>query len=36
MTVPCVSLEAQHLFHAGDELRQVDVHDLAELDRLTK
>lgn len=35
MTVPCVSLEAQRLFHAGYELRQVDEHDLAELDRLT-
>lgn len=34
-TIPCVSLEAQRLFHAGYELRQVDRHDLAELDRLT-
>jgi lincosamide nucleotidyltransferase A/C/D/E len=36
MTAPCVSLEAQRLFHAGYELRQVDMHDLAELDRLTR
>jgi len=34
VTVPCVSMEAQRLFHSGYELRPVDLHDLAELDRL--
>jgi lincosamide nucleotidyltransferase A/C/D/E len=34
VTVPCVSLEAQRAFHAGYELREVDVHDLEQLDRL--
>jgi hypothetical protein len=29
-----VSVEAQRLFHAGYELRTIDVLDLAELDRL--
>src|SRR5215218_2310816 len=32
--VPCVSLEAQRLFHSGYELRRVDLLDLAQLDRL--
>lgn len=32
--VPCVSLQAQRAFHAGYELREVDVHDLELLDRL--
>jgi lincosamide nucleotidyltransferase A/C/D/E len=32
--VPCVSVEAQLLFHTGYELRTVDLLDLAELDRL--
>jgi hypothetical protein len=27
-------MEAQRLFHSGYELRPVDLHDLAELDRL--
>jgi lincosamide nucleotidyltransferase A/C/D/E len=32
--VPCVSTEAQRVFHSGYELRAVDLLDLAELDRL--
>lgn len=32
--VPCVSAEAQRLFHAGYEQREVDAHDLALLDAL--
>jgi lincosamide nucleotidyltransferase A/C/D/E len=32
--VPCFSIEAQRLFHSGYELRDVDEHDLAVLDRL--
>lgn len=32
--VPCVSVEAQRLFHSGYALRAVDLLDLAELDRL--
>jgi lincosamide nucleotidyltransferase A/C/D/E len=34
VSVPCVSVEAQRLFHSGYDLRPVDVHDLAQLDRL--
>jgi lincosamide nucleotidyltransferase A/C/D/E len=34
VVVPCVSVEAQRLFHSGYELRAIDVLDLAELDRL--
>ena len=34
--VPCVSVEAQRLFHAGYELRAVDRLDLAQLDRLAE
>lgn len=34
VTVPCFSLEAQRFFHTGYELRDVDRHDLAQLDRL--
>ena len=34
VVVPCVSVEAQRLFHSGYELRTIDVLDLAELDRL--
>lgn len=34
-TVPCVSLEAQRAFHTGYEPRQIDLLDLAQLDRLT-
>jgi lincosamide nucleotidyltransferase A/C/D/E len=34
VVVPCVSEEAQRLFHSGYELRTIDVVDLAELDRL--
>ncbi|MFC5731395.1 MULTISPECIES: nucleotidyltransferase domain-containing protein [Nocardioides] len=33
VTVPCVSAEAQRLFHSGYELRAVDHLDLAQLDR---
>jgi hypothetical protein len=33
--VPCVSLEAQRAFQTGYEPRQVDLLDLAQLDRLT-
>ncbi len=36
VTVPCVSVEAQRAFHAGYELRDVDLHDLEQLDRLTR
>jgi lincosamide nucleotidyltransferase A/C/D/E len=32
--VPCMSVEAQRLFHSGYELRTVDLLDLAELDQL--
>jgi len=32
MSVPCVSAEAQRLFRTGYELRDVDVHDLVQLD----
>lgn len=35
ISVPCVSVEAQRLFHTGYELRDVDRHDLAVLDQLT-
>lgn len=34
--VPCVSLEAQRLFHSGYELHAIDLLDLAQLDRLEK
>ena len=34
VSVPCVSLEAQRLFHSGYEPRTVDQHDLAVLARL--
>jgi lincosamide nucleotidyltransferase A/C/D/E len=34
VTVPCVSAEAQRLFHSGYELRDVDRSDLALLDEL--
>lgn len=36
LAVPCVSVEAQRLFHSGYELRTIDVLDLAELDRLAE
>jgi len=32
--VPCVSAQAQRLFHSGYELRTIDLLDLAQLDRL--
>lgn len=35
VAVPCVSEEAQRIFHSGYELRPIDLLDLAELDRLT-
>nr|WP_270888929.1 hypothetical protein [Pedococcus sp. 5OH_020] len=34
--VPCISAEAQRLFHSGYELRTIDIFDLAQLDRLGK
>lgn len=34
VSVPCVSVQAQRLFHTGYELRDVDSHDLALLDRV--
>jgi lincosamide nucleotidyltransferase A/C/D/E len=34
VSVPCVSIEAQRLFHSGYELRDVDRHDLAVLGEL--
>ena len=34
--VPCVSVAAQRLFHAGYELRGIDRHDLAVLDELDR
>jgi lincosamide nucleotidyltransferase A/C/D/E len=34
VTVPCVSVEAQRLFHTGYDLRDVDRHDVAVLDHL--
>lgn len=33
--VPCISSAAQRLFRTGYELREVDKHDLAQLDRLS-
>jgi lincosamide nucleotidyltransferase A/C/D/E len=36
VTVPCVSLEAQRLFHSGYALREVDTYDLALLDQLDR
>jgi lincosamide nucleotidyltransferase A/C/D/E len=36
MTVPCISIEAQRIFHSGYELRQVDLDDLANLDQLAE
>ena len=36
VAVPCVSVEAQRLFHSGYELRTIDVLDLAELDGLAE
>ncbi|MCK9435675.1 MAG: aminoglycoside adenylyltransferase [Proteiniphilum sp.] len=33
-TIPCISLEAQRLFHSGYELREVDKEDLKKLDSL--
>ena len=34
VVVPCFTVEAQRRFHTGYDLRQVDQHDLSELDRL--
>jgi lincosamide nucleotidyltransferase A/C/D/E len=34
LPVPCFTVEAQRLFHTGYDLRDVDRHDLAALDRL--
>jgi lincosamide nucleotidyltransferase A/C/D/E len=34
VAVPCVSAEAQRLFHSGYDLRPVDRHDLALLDEI--
>ena len=34
ISVPCVSIEAQRLFHTGYELRDVDRHDLEVLNQL--
>jgi lincosamide nucleotidyltransferase A/C/D/E len=34
--VPCVTAEAQRLFRSGYELREVDLLDLSELDRLSR
>ena len=34
--VPCVSIEAQRCFHSGYQLREVDLLDLSELDRLPR
>jgi len=34
VSVPCFSVEAQRLFHSGYELRDIDKHDLAVIDRL--
>ena len=36
VAIPCFTVEAQRLFHTGYELRDVDRHDLAELDRLQR
>ena len=36
VTVPCVSVEAQQQFRTGYQLRTVDLHDLAQLERLTE
>jgi lincosamide nucleotidyltransferase A/C/D/E len=34
ISVPCVSVEAQRLFHSGYELREADLHDLAVLEQV--
>jgi len=34
ITVPCVSVEAQRLFHSGYELREIDLYDLALLEQV--
>ena len=34
LTIPCVSMTAQRLFHSGYPPRDVDVHDLQLLDEL--
>jgi lincosamide nucleotidyltransferase A/C/D/E len=34
--VPCVSIDAQRLFHTGYELRGIDLQDLAVLDELNR
>ena len=36
VSVPCVSLQAQRAFHEGYEPRQVDLLDLAQLERLDR
>lgn len=36
VSVPCVSVDAQRLFHSGYELRPEDEHDLALLGQLSK
>lgn len=35
-TIPCISAEAQKLFHSGYELREIDILDLKNLDIFTK
>jgi lincosamide nucleotidyltransferase A/C/D/E len=34
MSVPCVSVQAQRLFHSGYDLREVDHHDLGLLEQI--
>ena len=34
--VPCVSVTAQRLFHTGYKARDIDLHDLAVLDKLDR
>ena len=35
-TIPCISLEAQRIFHSGYELREVDKEDLKKLEEIDK
>lgn len=36
ITIPCISIKGQKLFHSGYELRDKDIHDISILDNLTK
>lgn len=36
ITIPCISLKGQKVFHSGYELREKDIHDLAILESIPK